>query len=105
MKPPVERGKMKRWLGLLWQGVLAGIAVTCAIVIPRSAHAAKTEVGPSFSERATKVKQAIDKMAPSMTHSNSAPHLMQWYNWGNWNNWPNWANWNNWSNWGNWYNW
>ena len=102
MKPPVERGKMKRRLAPLWQKIVAGFAVACAIVIPRSVPAAKTQTTPSFSERALKVKKALDQIVPDAKHSGFGPHLMQWYNWGNWNNWPNWHNWNNWTNWIKW---
>jgi hypothetical protein len=102
MKPPVECGKMKRRLTTLWQKIVAGIAVAVAIAVPRLGHAAKTQPTPSFSERAAKVKKAIEQMAQSIKHSGPGSHLMQWYNWGNWNNWPNWGNWNNWRNWSNW---
>ena len=105
MQRPIKRGKMKRRLVPLWQKIVAWFVVACAIVMPRWAHAAKTQTSPSFSERALKVKKAINKMTSEMNDSGCGPLLMQWPNWGNWNNWPNWLNWNKWNNWANWVNW
>jgi hypothetical protein len=105
MKPPVQSPKTKRRFGPLRQKIVGVIAIACAIIVPRATQAAKTQGVPSFSKRASNVKEAIDQMAPGMKLTDAPPTVMQWGNWPNWQNWGNWGNWNNWNNWPNWVNW
>jgi hypothetical protein len=89
----------------LLRKLLAPLAVIFAFGLPKFGQAAyRPEVASSFSERATKVKQAVEQMESTQNGSVSEPTVMQWGNWGNWNNWRDWGNWNNWNNWANWIN-
>lgn len=102
MKSSIKNGKIRQRLPV-WQKFLAGVAVILTLALPKSAEAIfRPNVTPSFPERATKVKNAIEQLAPGMRPTLAPPTVMQWGNWPNWQNWGNWGNWNNWQNWINW---
>jgi hypothetical protein len=105
MKSSIKNGKIRQRL-TVWLKLLTGAAVICSVALPKSAQAIfRSNATPSFSARATKVKNAVDQLAPGMNPTLTPPKVMQWGNWPNWQNWGNWGNWNNWNNWPNWVNW
>ena len=93
---------------LFLRKTLSALVAVYALVAPKSAPASyQPEKEISFSNRAQKVKKAMEQVAPFPSSDQSArrPLQMQWGNWPNWQNWGNWGNWNNWNNWPNWRNW
>jgi hypothetical protein len=103
MKQTIESAKIRPRLAAVWRKLLAGLAILLAVALPKSVYAAfRPDVSPSFSKRASNVRNAIEQMPPGMRPTVPPPAVMQWGNWPNWQNWGNWNNWNNWANWRNW---